>query len=66
MDKIDQHLFTYEIFSLYNKWVYHEEATNLARLEHRATSSEGGGLSKEFNVGDEDNGIFIFYLICKN
>ncbi|TYJ96667.1 uncharacterized protein E5676_scaffold549G00150 [Cucumis melo var. makuwa] len=37
--------------------VYHREATNLARFEWSAISSEGGRLSREYNVDDEDDDI---------
>ena len=57
MDGGERHLFTYWISSLYNKWVYHREATNLARFEWSAISSEGGRLSREYNVDDEDDDI---------
>ncbi|KAL4021061.1 hypothetical protein IC575_019850 [Cucumis melo] len=57
LDGVERHLFTYGISSVYNKWVYHGEATNLARFERGATSSEGDTLSREANVGDEDDDI---------
>ena len=60
LDKVECHLFTYGIFSLYNKWVYYGEATNLAQFERGVTSSEGDRLSRESNVGDEDNDILDF------
>ena len=56
LDGIERHLFTYGISYLYNKWVYHGEATNLARFEHGATSL-GGRLSGESNVDSEDDDI---------
>ena len=57
LDGVERHLFTYGISSVYNKWVYHGEATNLARFERGATSSEGDTLSREANVVDEDDDI---------
>ena len=57
LDKVERHLFTYGISSLYNKWVYHGEATNLAWFEQCATLSKDDRFSRESNVGYEDDDI---------
>ena len=57
LDGVERHLLTYEISSLYDKWVYHGETTNLARFERGVTSSEGDRLNRESNVGDKDTDI---------
>ena len=54
---VERHLFTYGISSVYNKWIYHGETTNLARFERGASSLEGERLSRESNIGDEDDDI---------